>query len=101
MFIYRLTATVRELNEEKQLGKALRNNQSKWQEKFEKLKSNYEELEKKKESETGELKEQIRDLMFYINAKDVIEKSELKEEIASGTVTVSEKKEHHKGKKKR
>ncbi|XP_045469173.1 BRCA1-associated protein isoform X1 [Harmonia axyridis] len=97
----KLSTTLRELNEEKQLGKALRNNQLKWQEKFEKLELEFHELQKESDGIKVELKEQIRDLMFYINAKDTIEKSELKDEIASGTVTVAEKSKANKGKKKR
>lgn len=54
--------------EERQLGKALRKNQEKFQQKISELEGKYSE----KEKEISELKEQLRDLMFYIDAKQVI-----------------------------
>lgn len=57
-----------DLMEERQLGKALRKNQEKFQEKIAELDGKYNE----KEKEIIELKEQLRDLMFYIDAKQVI-----------------------------
>ncbi|XP_018335142.1 BRCA1-associated protein [Agrilus planipennis] len=101
----RLSLITNELNEEKQLGKALRNNQQQWQNKITKLEESLNELKTTKENEIAELKEQIRDLMFYIDAQQVIAKSDNKDEIASGTVTVGEapqqqSKRKHRGKKK-
>ncbi|XP_066149173.1 BRCA1-associated protein isoform X1 [Euwallacea fornicatus] len=84
----KLSSTLHELNEEKQLGKALRNNQQQWNTRMETLERSLTELQAKKDQEIGELKEQVRDLMFFINAQEVIEKSEDKEDIAQGTVTV-------------
>lgn len=54
--------------EERQLGKALRKNQEKFQQKITDLDQKYNE----KEKEIVELKEQLRDLMFYIDAKQVV-----------------------------
>lgn len=85
-----MTATLNELNEERQLGKALRNNQQQWQSKVAKLEEKLSELITTKDKEILDLKEQIRDLMFYIDAQRVIEKSDEREEIASGTITVGE-----------
>lgn len=84
----RLNATLSELNEEKQLGKALRNNQQQWQSKVTKLENKYAEFKAAKEKEINDLKEQVRDLMFFIDAKQIIEKSEDKEDIAGGTISV-------------
>lgn len=88
-----------DLNEERQLGKALRNNQQEWQNKLDKLQDEKNNMAK----EIRELKDQVRDLMFFINAQQVIEKSENREEIASGTVTVGAEpaKNKKKNKKKR
>lgn len=82
----RLNALNADLNEERQLGKALRKNQEKFQFKIAELDAKYAEREK----EIVELKDQLRDLMFFIDAKEAIEKSENREEIAEGTVTVGE-----------
>ena len=56
-----------ELSEERQLGKALRNNQQQWQTKVAKL----QEENDSKDKEVAELKEQVRDLMFFIDAQQV------------------------------
>lgn len=69
MFYFRLNATIADLNEERQLGKALRKNQEKFQFKIAELDAKYVE----KEKEIVELKEQLRDLMFFIDAKQVKE----------------------------
>ncbi|CAH1134339.1 unnamed protein product [Ceutorhynchus assimilis] len=95
----KLTSTLHELNEEKQLGKALRNNQQQWQAKLTHLEERLAEIQTTKDREVAELKEQVRDLMFFINAQQAIEKSEDREEIAQGTVTVGEKPQTSKNKK--
>lgn len=103
LFIFfRVNTTVSELNEERQLGKALRSNQQQWQNKITKLEEKYHELKQVREKEVADLKEQVRDLMFFIDAQQIIEKSEDKEEIAGGTITVGEapKTKAKKGKKK-
>nr|CAI5841998.1 unnamed protein product [Callosobruchus analis] len=86
----KLTTTLNELVEERQLGKALRNNQQQWQGKITKLEESLDELRVTKDKEIADLKEQVRDLMFFIDAQRIIEKSDDKEEIASGTVTIGE-----------
>lgn len=70
-FNFRLTATLSDLNEERQLGKALRNNQQQWQTKLAKLEEKFNELKQTKEKEISDLKEQVRDLMFFIEAQRV------------------------------
>lgn len=84
----KLSVTMSELNEERQLGKAMRSNQQQWQNKIKSLEENFAETMKVNSAEIAELKEQVRDLMFFIDAKNTIEKSEMKDEIASGSVTV-------------
>ncbi|XP_023012305.2 BRCA1-associated protein [Leptinotarsa decemlineata] len=95
----KLTTTLNDLNEERQLGKALRNNQQQWQSKITKLEEKYNELKAHKEGEIRELKEQVRDLMFFIDAQRVIEKSDEREDIAGGTVTIGEAPQTSKRKK--
>lgn len=58
---------IADLNEERQLGKALRKNQEKFQIRITELDNKYIE----KEKEILELKDQLRDLMFYIDAQKV------------------------------
>ncbi|XP_056632592.1 BRCA1-associated protein [Diorhabda sublineata] len=99
----KLTSTLNDLNEERQLGKALRNNQQQWQTKITKLEERFNELMSHKDRVINDLREQVRDLMFFIDAQRVIEKSDAKEEIASGTVTIGDAPEtsrRKKGKKK-
>lgn len=86
----RLNTTTSELNEERQICKALRNNQQHWQNKLSELEANFEKYRCTKEKELAEMKEQIRDLMFFIEAQQAINKCENKEEIAQGTVTIGE-----------
>ncbi|CAG9815071.1 unnamed protein product [Phaedon cochleariae] len=96
----KLSATLNELSEERQLGKALRNNQQQWQTKVTTLEEKFNELKIHKEKETEELREQVRDLMFFIDAQRVIGESEHKEDIAGGSVTIGETSRKNKGKKK-
>lgn len=82
----RLTTCLKDLAEEKQFSKTLQLNHTAWQTKYASL----EKLYKEKEQEVTDLKEQVRDLMFYMEAQNTISKSELKDEIAEGSVTVGE-----------
>lgn len=66
-----MTSTLNDLNEERQLGKALRNNQQQWQTKITNLEEKFNELKSHKETEIADLKEQVRDLMFFIDAQRV------------------------------
>lgn len=80
----KMTTILKELSEEKQFGKTLQSNQSSWQTKFSALEKKCTE----KEQEITELKEQVRDLMFYLEAQNKIANSELKEELAGASVEV-------------
>ncbi|XP_060532914.1 BRCA1-associated protein [Cylas formicarius] len=97
----KLTSTLQDLSEEKQLGKALRNNQQQWQTKMSKLEQQFNEMKTVKDNEVKELQEQVRDLMFFINAQQVIEKSGQKEEIAEGSITIGDPPETSKTKRGR
>lgn len=104
----KLSTTQTELNEERQLGKALRNNQQQWQSRVAKLEQRIAEQKAQSDQEIQGLKEQIRDLMFYLDAQNVIAKSENKEDIEGGTISLgtaesvqSEPEPQNSGKKRR
>ncbi|XP_052901509.1 BRCA1-associated protein isoform X1 [Anopheles moucheti] len=80
----KLSSVLSELAEEKQFGKTLQANQVTWQTKFATLEKQCSE----KEQEIIELKEQVRDLMFYMEAQNTIAGSELKSELVDGTVVL-------------
>ncbi|XP_035893065.1 BRCA1-associated protein [Anopheles stephensi] len=80
----KLSTVLGELAEEKQFGKTLQANQITWQTKFSTLEKQCTE----KEQEIVELKEQVRDLMFYMEAQNTIAGSELKSELVDGTVVL-------------
>lgn len=82
----RLTKVLRDLAEEKELSKTLQLNHTSWQTKYASLEKQYKE----KEAEVVELKEQVRDLMFYMEAQNTISKSDIKDELVEGSVTVGE-----------
>lgn len=86
--LHRLATCQRELTDERVISQALRSNQSGWETKCQTLNMNFEKYQSEKEAEIADLKDQIRDLMFYMEAQNVISKSELKDEIATSSVTV-------------
>lgn len=77
-----------ELKEEKQLNQNLTQNQALWQKRVTECESQLKEVKEKKEKEIEELREQVRDLMFFMEAQQTIAKSSMKEEIQDGSVTV-------------
>ncbi|XP_068974114.1 BRCA1-associated protein isoform X2 [Bombus flavifrons] len=79
-----------ELTEEKELRKALELNQASWQDKYKMLQNEMTEYQKTKQTEITNLKEQVQDLMFYLDAQNKVENSELREEIASGRIVIPE-----------
>jgi BRCA1-associated protein len=93
----RLTTCLKDLAEEKQFSKTLQLNHTTWQTKY----ANLEKLYQEKEQEVIELKEQVRDLMFYMEAQSTISKSDFKEEIVEGAVTVGENSSAKKNRRKK
>lgn len=82
----KLNKTVINFAEEQELNKSLRQNQEEWQRKL-------VEIEKSKEQKDAELKdlqEQLRDLMFFLEAKDKLKNvtEASKEEIESGHIYI-------------
>ncbi|XP_058794633.1 BRCA1-associated protein [Phymastichus coffea] len=84
----KLSQAQSQLAEEKELRQALQHNQASWQAKHKKLQDEMNEYKEKKESESSDLQEQIRDLMFFLEAQKQIENSAEKEEIASGRIVI-------------
>lgn len=70
------------------MSKALQSNQTSWQSKYTSLETNYRKYQIEKEGEINELKDQIRDLMFYMEAQNTIANSDLKDEIATSSISV-------------
>lgn len=52
------------------------------------METNYRKFQIEKEEEITELKDQIRDLMFYMEAQNTIANSDLKDEIATSSISV-------------
>lgn len=91
-----------ELTEEKDLREALQLNQTSWQTKYKTLQ---DELSAK-EAEITDLKEQNRDLMFFLEAQKQIDESVNRDEIATGRIVIplspkSGKSSGSRGRKKR
>lgn len=80
----------RELIEERVMSQAFRSNQMGWESKCHALDTKLNAYKAEKEAEIADLKDQIRDLMFYMEAQSVISNSELKDEIATSSVTIGQ-----------
>lgn len=84
----KLEKTQTELVEEKALRKSLEMNQTSWQTKHKQLSDELIEVKTKKEAEVVDLKEQLRDIMFFFEAQKQIESSDHRDEIAEGRIIV-------------
>lgn len=84
----KLSVYNKELNDEKHVADAFRSNQTEWQSKYQSTEAKLKELQTAKDAEIADLKEQIRDFMFYMAAQTTIENSELKDEISAGSVVI-------------
>eukprot|EP00092_Neocalanus_flemingeri_P012762 GFUD01013752.1.p1 GENE.GFUD01013752.1~~GFUD01013752.1.p1 ORF type:complete len:614 (-),score=212.76 GFUD01013752.1:76-1917(-) len=79
-----------ELEEEKQLNKSLRQNQEEWQTRLKRAEIEINVIKEVKDKEIGELKEQVRDLMFYLEAQAKVKESPMKSEIEGGSIVMGE-----------
>ncbi|XP_049768273.1 BRCA1-associated protein isoform X1 [Schistocerca cancellata] len=86
----RAVAARAELLEERQMGKALRENQAAWQDKFQQLEKQFSTYREEKDKELAEVREQLRDVMFYLEAQKQISESSDRDEIAEGQIVVPE-----------
>lgn len=80
----------KQLAEEREFSKTLQSNHSSWQTKYAALEKQYKEYKEAREAELNDVKEQLRDIMFYMQAQSKISDSELKDEIVGGTVVIPE-----------
>ncbi|KAI7693068.1 hypothetical protein SSS_02121 [Sarcoptes scabiei] len=83
-----------ELNDEKELNRCLRKNQEELTKKIADVEDKLNESQKTRASEVEELRDQIRDLMFFLEAKDKLQSipETSKEEIESGTILINQHK---------
>jgi BRCA1-associated protein len=79
-----------DLKEEKQVNKCLAEDKQKWEEMVAKLKKQHEEYVQSTSGEISDLKEQLRDIMFFLEAQKLIEESPLQQEITDGQVVVDQ-----------
>lgn len=86
----KLSKATRQLDEEKHMNKSLCQNQTEWQAKVEKSQNKMEYTQIEKDKEIKELQEQVRDLMFYMEAQQKIAGSPLCQEIQDGDIVISE-----------
>lgn len=86
----RLTNCQRDLADEREMIKALRSNQSGWESKCKQSDEKLAAYQAAKEKEIAELKDEIRDLMFYMEAQNVVANSQLKDEIDDTSITIAE-----------
>lgn len=70
--------------------KALRSNQREWELKCAAVEKKFSEYRIEKEEQIKSLKDEIRDLMFYLEAQDVVANSQLKDEIADTSISISQ-----------
>lgn len=90
----KLNKLTEELAEEKELNKALTKNQGIWQDKLKETEDRMVNLLTDKEKQLSDLKEQVRDLMFYLEAKDKVEQvsdPELHQELQTGKIIIEER----------
>ena len=71
----------------KQVNQQMTDNQDKWKTEIEKMKEQFKKKEENTAKEISDLKEQVRDLMFFIEAQKTVEKKEMGE-IKDGDVVV-------------
>lgn len=85
-----LKKALHELQEEKEMNKCLLENQSIWQHKVTGLETQIRDLAQTKDTELQELKEQLRDVMFYVEAQQKLAEAKevTPEELQDGQVIV-------------
>lgn len=88
----RLSRCLRELQDEQEMNSSLCENQKQWQDKVDGLQTQLAEHRLKTDEVVRDLREQVRDLMFAVEAQQKIcdSSAEVREEIASGNIVVPE-----------
>ncbi|KAF4527132.1 hypothetical protein B566_EDAN007235 [Ephemera danica] len=90
MLTTKLGAAQSELQQECSMSRGLQQNQTAWQERFTALEAKFTEYKTQKDKELSDVKEQLRDVMFYLEAQNQISRSEHRDEIAEGHIVVAE-----------
>lgn len=90
-----------ELKDERELNKSLQAGRDKWNDIVVKLKAEFDAYKLKKEAETLDLNEQLRDITFYMEAQAKIGASEHRDDIVGGQVFVPEEPSSSKGRRKK
>lgn len=70
--------------------KALRSNQREWELKCAAVEKKFSDYRTEKEQQVSSLKDEIRDLMFYLEAQNTVANSHLKDEIADTSISISQ-----------
>lgn len=88
----KITKLSTQLKEEKELNKCLSENQKLWKDRVTALEEKIDVTIKQKEKEMGDLQEQVRDLMFYLETQKKIAQSPegARQELQEGQVVVSQ-----------
>ncbi|CAF0909803.1 unnamed protein product [Brachionus calyciflorus] len=86
----KLTKLQSEFNEEKEMNKCLSSNQEIYQSKLSKMEENLKKLTIEKDAEIQELKSQLRDIMFYLDAQNKISENVSKEELDQSHVIIQQ-----------
>ncbi|XP_053206578.1 BRCA1-associated protein-like [Panonychus citri] len=86
----RLTKVLHDVQEEKEMNKCLSQNQDLWSQKFQSTESNLKTSIDKKDKEIEDLKEQVRDLMFFVEAQNKLKdvKDVSQDEIEESSIVV-------------
>ncbi|KAK7480039.1 hypothetical protein BaRGS_00028676, partial [Batillaria attramentaria] len=86
----RLSKVLGELQEERDINKSLLENQQLWQKRVTSLETTVKDLSESKDKEISELRDQLRDVMFYLEAQDKLANTAdvSQEEIQDGQVIV-------------
>jgi BRCA1-associated protein len=87
----KMSKSLSDLEEERTLNKCLRDNQEGWNKKVKNLEEKLSKVTHERDKEIDELKEQVRDLMFFLEAQNKLKNSNevSVEEIQESTVIVS------------
>ncbi|EDV91293.1 GH14868 [Drosophila grimshawi] len=77
---------IKQLTEERELSKALQNNQSSWHQKYKNLEVQYNEFKHSHDKEVTDLKEQLRDVMFFLDTQQKMANTELSGSTITGVM---------------
>lgn len=67
----------KQLTEERELSKALQDNQTSWHMKYKNLELQYNEFKHNHDKEVTDLKEQLRDVMFFLDTQEKMANTEM------------------------